>query len=377
MLKERNLAAASGPLLDSARGSLIGGAAGDALGYAVEFMTLDQIRRRYGKNGITSYELDPITGKALISDDTQMTLFTASAVIAAAAERSRTGNRVAPDAYAPAIYREWLRTQTRAFDPLSEEGGLSGLLRVPELFSRRAPGNTCLSALSEEIPELRGTEYLLDSVNDSKGCGGIMRVAPAAFGCPEEDPEAVAMECAILSAITHGHPLGYLPSAALGYLLSLIRKRGDGFSLRDAVVQSRNALRRMFRGTFYLEDLSELINLALSLSENGASDVVNIRRLGEGWVAEETLAIALYCSLRHERDFDAGVIAAVNHSGDSDSTGAVTGNILGALIGYRAISPRWTKDLELKEVILKAAEDLCFGCLEGSFGQNGVKNTEI
>ena len=54
-------------------------------------------------------------------------------------------------------------------------------------------------------------------------------------------------------------------------------------------------------------------------------------------MAEETLAIAIYCSLKYQNDFSKGIIAAVNHSGDSDSTGAVTGNILGALLGFDAI----------------------------------------
>ena len=62
---------------DKIRGCLVGGTIGDALGYAVEFIREPQIFSRYGKDGITKYELDNRTGKALISDDTQMTLFTA------------------------------------------------------------------------------------------------------------------------------------------------------------------------------------------------------------------------------------------------------------------------------------------------------------
>ena len=88
----------------------------------------------------------------------------------------------------------------------------------------------------------------------------------------------------------------------------------------------------------------------------------NIKQLGEGWVAEETLAIAIYCSLKYRNDFSKGIIAAVNHSGDSDSTGAVTGNILGALLGYSGIEDKWKKNLELHDVICEMAEDLCYGC---------------
>ena len=83
-----------------------------------------------------------------------------------------------------------------------------------------------------------------------------------------------------------------------------------------------------------------MIDLAIELSENDADDLENINRLGKGWVAEETLAIAIYCSLKYQNDFSKGIIAAVNHSGDSDSTGAATGNILGAALGYDKIEDK-------------------------------------
>ena len=109
---------------------------------------------------------------------------------------------------------------------------------------------------------------------------------------------------------------------------------------------------------------------AVYLSEHGSSrDLDNINMLGEGWVAEETLGIALYCALKHQNDFKAGVVAAVNHKGDSDSTGAVTGNILGARLGYEAIPESFKKDLELKDVILEMADDLCHGCQMSEYSQ--------
>ena len=55
------------------------------------------------------------------------------------------------------------------------------------------------------------------------------------------------------------------------------------------------------------------------------------------------------------------MIAAVNHGGDSDSTGAVTGNILGAAIGYEAIPQFFRDDLELHDVILHIADDIYRG----------------
>ncbi|WP_374973246.1 ADP-ribosylglycohydrolase family protein, partial [Spongiibacter marinus] len=79
--------------------------------------------------------------------------------------------------------------------------------------------------------------------------------------------------------------------------------------------------------------------------------------LGEGWVAEEALAMSLYCALSSDNLQDA-LILAVNHSGDSDSTGAITGNIVGLMAGERAIPAEWLETLELKNVITEVAEDL-------------------
>ena len=90
-----------------------------------------------------------------------------------------------------------------------------------------------------------------------------------------------------------------------------------------------------------------------------------IRMLGEGWVAEETLAIAVYCALKYKHNFDRALIAAVNHDGDSDSTGAVTGNLLGASLGLSGIPLKYQYALELREIILELADDLYHGCPVG------------
>ena len=88
--------------------------------------------------------------------------------------------------------------------------------------------------------------------------------------------------------------------------------------------------------------------------------------LGRGWIAEEALAIALYCSLVHKNDFKKAVLLAVNHSGDSDSAGAITGNIVGALSGVEAIPKYWLDRLELKNAIAEVAEDLLIGFRTGN-----------
>lgn len=84
-----------------------------------------------------------------------------------------------------------------------------------------------------------------------------------------------------------------------------------------------------------------------------------IARLGEGWVADEALAIAIFSVMRHIDDFEKCMICAVNHDGDSDSTGAIAGNIIGAILGYSAIPRHFLDTLEIEPVLVSAADDLC------------------
>ena len=83
-----------------------------------------------------------------------------------------------------------------------------------------------------------------------------------------------------------------------------------------------------------------------------------IASLGQGWVGEEALAIAVYCALKYEREPVRALAAAVNHSGDSDSTGAITGNILGAFLGMSAWDAADVDALDLKEEIGMKAKKL-------------------
>ena len=96
-----------------------------------------------------------------------------------------------------------------------------------------------------------------------------------------------------------------------------------------------------------------LIKKAIALSEAACEEAASTieKELGGGWVGEEALAIAIYCCLKYPDDIRKMLIAAVNHSGDSDSTGAVAGNILGAYLGMDAIPKDWLDRLELVDVM--------------------------
>ena len=187
-------------------GCLIGGAAGDALGYAVEFLSIDEIRRTYGERGIQRYV--SASGKALISDDTQMTLFTANGLLLGKTRARMRGISGPVEGYIHRAYLDWLYTQTGK-SPQNYQ--YTWLRNVKRLHAQRAPGNTCLNALASGVC---GT--IDRPVNNSKGCGGVMRVAPIGLYLCEHDDEAYVTELgAKAAAVTHGHPLGFIPAAAL------------------------------------------------------------------------------------------------------------------------------------------------------------------
>lgn len=348
--------------IDKFRGCLIGGAAGDALGYAVEFLQEEQIFSRYGSDGICEYSL---TGDiAQISDDTQMILFTANGLLLAATRGKMRGIIGSYESYIKIMYQCWYKTQTQAY-PVKDGRPCSWLLNVPELFSERAPGMTCLSAIE------KGAEGTIDDpINNSKGCGGVMRVAPIGlYFCGKNiSYDKTDMLGAQAAALTHGHDLGFIPAAALTHIIRAVVERE--MPLKAAVNEAMAATQKLFAKAEHIADFTALMKKAVKLSETAKDDLAAIHSLGEGWVAEETLAIAVYCSLKYQNDFDKALRASVNHSGDSDSTGAVTGNILGASLGYQAIPQKYKDRLELSDVILEIADDLCSDCPISEYGKN-------
>ncbi len=334
-------------MLDRIKGCLIGGAAGDALGFSVEFLQDFSIFKRYGEMGITEFNYckTPIGEKAIVSDDTQMTLFTADGLLQAFKEKER------PDIddcikCVHESYLSWLSTQEDDF-VLPNNVRNSELLNYRILHARRAPGNTCLSALysgrcgSIERP-----------INNSKGCGGIMRVAPVGLllgKMKQVRMSSIGILGAEVAAITHGHELGYTPSAMLAMMIAHILR---GETLYGSIIKSKNELLGIFSETGDMKWLIELVDKAVELAQSpNSDDLEDIRELGEGWVAEETLAIAIYCALKYENDFEKALIASVNHSGDSDSTGAVTGNILGSYLGLSKIPDKFKQKIDVLDII--------------------------
>lgn len=318
-------------------GCLLGGAVGDALGAPIEFMSLQEIHETFGPAGILDYApaYDRI---GAITDDTQMTLFTAEGLLRAAV-REAAGDICNTAGSLHRSYLRWFCTQggTPPID-VTRDGWLIG---IKELWSRRAPGTTCLNALRDTV--VAGAR----ADNDSKGCGTVMRTAPIGMAVPRADVFGLA---ASASRLTHGHPTATDSAGCLSVIIAaLMGHRSLTVALnlaeRELCQQAEN------------DETRRAVTAARSLARSGPPCAQQIEQLGSGWTAEEALAIGIYATLATS-DFESAVRLAVNHSGDSDSTGAIAGNIAGALYGVEAIPRSWLDKLELREEITTVAYDL-------------------
>ncbi|EOZ4878956.1 ADP-ribosylglycohydrolase family protein [Pseudomonas aeruginosa] len=322
--------------LDRIKGCLLGGAVGDALGAPVEFLDWATIEQKFGSSGIRDFaQAYGVTGA--ITDDTQMMLFTAEGLLRAHVRQASRGLCHPPSVIHHALLRWYL---TQGGEPATEVAKDGWLIRECALWSRRAPGTTCLSALREckSFGEL--------ARNDSKGCGGVMRVAPHAFF---PAPFELATESAHL---THGHPTGYLAAGLFADILARLME--SSCSLKEAILGSL----RQYGDREGMKETREFVELVLALYQKGIRPTPKvISLLGGGWTAEEALAIGLWCALMAD-NFEQGITWAVNHGGDSDSTGMITGHLLGIQLGCSSIPERWLASLELREVIEQIAVDI-------------------
>ncbi|MCA3060340.1 MAG: ADP-ribosylglycohydrolase family protein [Rhodocyclaceae bacterium] len=345
MISEHTLALPTAAQRAKFRGCLLGGAIGDALGAPVEFMRLSAIHDKFGPQGVTKFE-PAYGGIGRITDDTQMTLFTAEGLLRGYVRGCYKGISSLVGTTANA-YQRWLKTQGDDVEvQVAEPDGW--LFTHKELHKRRAPGNTCISSLQ-----------LMDQIgrpaqNDSKGCGAVMRVAPVglfrASGGREADFDVTFQLAADIGALTHGHPTGYLTAGVFAVLIEVLSR---GLPLHLALEFAKMCLRKKegYQETMFAIELAE------RLAKSKAIPAKAICEIGEGWIAEESLAISIYCALT-ARTFESAVLNSVNHDGDSDSTGALTGNLMGAALGFEQIPADWRSQVELKDVAIEIADDL-------------------
>jgi ADP-ribosyl-[dinitrogen reductase] hydrolase len=339
------------------QGCLIGGAVGDAFGYTIEFQKLTEIRRQHGPDGLR----EPVFqgGRLVVSDDTQMTLFTAQALGVAC----RDGATSATQHIIQAInteYLDWLRTQR---SPFSIRHAEDSLLRYRELWVPRAPGNTCLSALSAG-----GGGSPERPINNSKGCGSVMRVAPIGL-VPKFDSNSAFELGARAAALTHGHPSGYLSAAVLA---SVVRDLRGGLDLATSLQRARS---RLLAWSGHEEVLKAIDDATALANGRSADHAANVRRLGEGWVGEEALAIAIYAVMTAST-YKVAIRIAGNHDGDSDSTASIAGHLWGAAHGVEGIPHAWVWRLDVFDPICEAATAI-LSCAYPARPQKAVSSSDF
>jgi ADP-ribosyl-[dinitrogen reductase] hydrolase len=335
------------PLVDRMHGCLKLGAIGDAYGYVIEF---DDIYKIFEKHGgpMRFVDLDKWRdrdGRFIASDDTQMTLFTAEGIAIAYERRDELGDlsKITVSEVRQA-YLRWYETQRGRSTPSDNKHTLYG---HAEMFFPRAPGNTCLSACREGAGAftLPG-----EPVNDSMGCGGVMRVAAVAFLKDLSFQETYELGGAT-AALTHGHPMGWMPSGMLAHIL---RALSQGAAIQEATKAAIDHVRNLPHAT----QLIEMVDRAILLSGRQKIAPQEIEMIGGGWVGHECLAISLAAAMM-DAPLETMMTVSANHSGDSDSTAAITGQLIGAQIGLSGIRKAWPDmDGVYDDLDLKTATDM-------------------
>lgn len=300
-------------------GCLLGLAIGDAYGFPAEFRRRAQILDSFGPEGLSGFVAlhDPrwparplIMGRAhppgTYSDDTQMTIAVAKALVAASHE---------------------------PLDVLMETMGREFVAWSHAPDNDRAPGNACMTGCQALA---RGAPWRVAGVRDSKGCGSAMRVAP--IGLRYANDRMRLLEVARASSLlTHGHDAAVEGAAAAALLVALALEGRDAAAMYEAIMDECAPRSR---------DFATCLSKVPALLDAPPEVALSSAGLGESWVAEEAVASALWCFWRTPRDFEATVRVASNTDGDSDSIACIAGSISGAFNGVDAIPSTLARDVE-------------------------------
>ena len=290
---------------------LFGGAIGDALGAPVEFLSLTEIEEKYGK--FTELLIDEYEKCALITDDTQMTIMTAYGII----------NAKDKDEYLAKIFDTYVKWAKIVKNGSSPQNDFPKLSEYHGLFENRDVGATCMKSLLNADPNIIG-----NPIYDSKGNGGVMRAAP--IGLVYSDPEEAFIMGMNVAHLTHEHSTSDISTGAFTALISLLLNNN---SLETSIAEMIKLVEKYDENKETLTAIQKAIEYA---NDNNLEDRLAIFKLGlicDGFIAEEALAIALYCLLTTDNYKDS-IIKSVNISGDSDTIGTICGNIAGLVYGF-------------------------------------------
>ena len=293
---------------DRFQGALLGLAIGDALGRPTEFLTtMDDICGTFGPEGVTDFEADRHPA-GTYTDDTQMTLAVARALIAA-------GHKPLDDLMS-AMAREFVAWE-----------------KSPD--NDRAPGLTCRAGCRNLA---RGMPWHEAGLAGSKGCGSAMRAPP--IGLYYHSDEARLIGVARASSLpTHGHPTALAAAVATALLVAWAVHADEPLDYPGRLTSTMSKV----NGGDEVASLARRVETVLDLPPER---VLCRGVLGEAWVGEEAVASALYCFCRSPRDYRNTVLTAANTVGDSDSIACIAGAVSGAFNGLEAIPASWRENVE-------------------------------
>jgi ADP-ribosylglycohydrolase len=345
------------------RGCMLGGAAGDALSVPVRTLGQNEIREKYGESGIQKYEL--VNREAPISAVTQLTMFTAEGLMHGAALRSMRRESNLTEGLEYFIYDSylhWLSGQDGGCETKKSDRE-NWLSEYEELKADRGCDGVTLGVLKSGV-----MGSIEKPANDENGNSALLRVAPIGLLIErtEDNKDDIALLGAKTAAITHGAPLAYIAAGAYTDIISGIAfeefEADDSNALADIVRAAADTVRRIFAGDD-AETVAGKLERAVELAEAGGDDDAAITELGQGYTAEEALAIGVYAGLKYRGDFEKALCVSASHGGDS-STAAITGSIVGALLGNTKIPFYFTVPLELRGAIQELADDLFYGIFQ-------------
>ncbi len=334
-------------------GAVLGGAVGEALGTPIAAANWAEIQNRHGSHGLAEYV--PAGHPAgRLGSDTQLLLFSLEGMIRANVGRRREGASH-PTRHVQHAYQRWLHTQhlswaRAAGEFLSAAPEPDGwLVGQRPLFQTRNPGRTMMRTL---IAFAKGQQPMGSPehpVSDSQDSDAVLRAVPAALW--STDQNEVFRVAAQTAALTHGAPGGYLSAGALAVLVS---RTMHGEHLRTAAEQVLVLLAEHSGH----EQITRRVQMAIRFADAGPTLPINLEmNMGKDGTAPEALGIGLHAALASGGDFDLALRTAVNHSGNSATSGAVCGSLMGSLWGTDRIDDRWLRELELCDVVERLAQD--------------------
>lgn len=337
------------------RGCLLGLAIGDAMGYPVDTKTWQQIQEEYGPYGLMGYDLR--NGYAEVSSHTQIAAFSCNGLLLGQT-RGQVYGKMAPFVrYVGLAQQEWAIGQRRYDQPSRNH---CWVFRVSEMRHRHCTDTRMVETLN------RGKlGSLEDPVNRHDTPASLASaIAAGIFADPgrlqQQEIDRLGAECV---ALTHGHPLAFLPGAVAAHLIGGCLRQPEK-RLTALIKEALSAMQEQFVREYPREvsQITALVEQAVSLAEERLTRPYDVMERLKCDTGAEVLAGAVYAALLCEEDFDNAMIIAVNHSGRSAAVSCLTGAILGARLGEQALPEFYMEGLYIADVLRDLADDLVQGC---------------